>query len=123
MKLTELPSEIRNAILQSAMRLMSESNDMTGMLAEADKLLKYDFPEPGNTYYTPTVKEAENLVAQAKWIDKFTEVFHEFWIKTGYPKKYWRSTLNGELSSWLCGEWKTTDAESAAKSNISYWEN
>lgn len=123
MKLTELPSEIRNAILQSAMRLMSESNDMTSMLAEADKLLKYEFPESRNTYYTPTVKEAENLVAKAKWIAKFTEVFHEFWIKTGYPKMYWRNTLNGELSTWLYGEWETTDAESAAKSNISYWEN
>lgn len=122
MKLLDLPNEIRNAVLQSAMRVMSESSDIDHMLQKADSLLKHEFPEL--IISTPSVEQAEELVAKAKWIAAFTEVFEEFWIKTGYPRKHWRNTLSGELSTWVyCDEWKTTDAASAAKSNISYWEN
>lgn len=122
MKLLNLPNEIRNAVLQSAMRVMSESADMAHMLQKADLLLKHDFPELSTN--CPTVEQAEELVAKAKWIAEFTKVFEEFWAKSGYPRKHWRSTLSGELSTWIhVDEWKNTDAASAAKSNISYWEN
>lgn len=122
MKLLNLPNEIRNAVLQSAMRVMSESADMTHMLQKADLLFKHDFPELIVSH--PSVEQAEELVTKAKWIAEFTRVFEDFWITTGYPRKYWRNTLNGELSTWIyADEWKNTDAASAAKSNISYWEN
>ncbi len=122
MKLIDLPSEIRNAVLQSAMRVMSESADMANMLEKANMLLKHDFPEITASY--PSVEQAEELAAKAKWIAEFTKVFEIFWANTGYPRKYWRNTLNGELSTWTSTDgWKETDATSAAKSNISYWEN
>ena len=116
MKLLDLPNEIRNAVLQSAMRVMSESTDMAHMLQKADLLLNHDFHELSSR--CPSVEQAEELVAKAKWIAEFTKVFEVFWANSGYPRKHWRSTLNGELSTWIYGdEWKNSDATSAAKSN------
>lgn len=120
MKLNQLPLDVKNAILQSAMRVMSESTDMAHMLQKADLLLKHDFP---STPYMDSIVDLEERLAKAKWIKEFSDTFEEFWTATKYPKRHWRSTLSDELSGWLCEDWKTTDGKSAAKSNISYWEN
>lgn len=46
MKLIDLPDVIQNAVLQSAMRVMSDSADMAHMLQKADMLIKHEFPDP-----------------------------------------------------------------------------
>lgn len=129
MKLNELPTEIRNAVLQSAMRVMSESASMTDMLMKADELLSHDFALKSEQYLLSEkgVKNLNSRIKQAQWAVDFKKTFTDFWTKTGYPTKYWDNTLSSELSNWLdefeSENWTNTDPVTAANSNISYWEN
>lgn len=122
MKLNELPHDVKNAVLQSAMRVMSESADMTHMLQKADLLINHDFKISEQTL-AKDIEDLEEQLALAKWVKAFTDELELFFAKINYPKKFWRNTIQSEMYTWVVGdEWKTTTASDAAKSNISYWE-
>lgn len=121
MNIYQLPPDIKNAVLQGAMRVLSECDTMRDLVNEVNTLLAADYHhnEPKPT----TVAEAEEQLALAKWTAEFRETMIDFWAKTGYPNKHWNSTLKAEMSTWIPDEWKTSSGKAAALSNISYWES
>lgn len=125
MKVYRLPDQERNAILQSAMRVMSANgNSMDSLLIEADKLLNHDFVIKSKDEEQPT--KAETQLTKLIWIEQCKYRFAQHFAKLGYPVEHWDLTIHSELSTYVgTGEndrWQEFSPEQAVSEQLSYWE-
>lgn len=125
MKVFNLPDQERNAILQSAMRVMSANgNDMSALLFEADKLLNHDFAIKNKEKSELT--KVESSLVKLVWIGQCHYRFAQHFAKIGHPVENWDSDINAELSTYIgVGEndrWKEFSPEQAVSEQLSHWE-
>lgn len=125
MKVYELPDQERNAILQSAMRVMSANgNSMNSLLIEADKLLNHDFVVKNKEKGELT--KVELSLTKLVWIGQCQHIFAKHFAKIGYPIEHWDSAINSELSTYVGtgrdDRWQEFTPEQAVADQLSYWE-
>lgn len=125
MKVYQLPDQERNAILQSAMRVMSANgNSMDSLLIEANKLLNHDFAVKNKE--KDELTKVESSLVKLVWIGQCQHIFAKHFAKIGYPVEHWDSVIHNELSIYLgTGEndrWQEFTPEQAVSEQLSYWE-
>lgn len=132
MKIDDLSPDVKNAVLQSAMRVLSSNgNDIDAMLLDANKLISHEFPNTDTQVQKieehPDYSKFQDHFKKLVWKSECFYLFAKHFAATGYPVEHWENTINSELSSYLGSgdddRWQLYTPDYAVREQLSCWES